>query len=839
MPMSWDPSPLKKNYLRGVLGSILATLGIGASPPSTAGVAPTAIRTAAALATAGAALAVPAFAAAPSATAKQVVVDSSVTYQPFLGVGAAIPDSTAKVLMTNLTAAQRAAFLLKMFGPETGLSTIRVCMTDSDFTSTFPNFTTRNDVANDTTMANFSIARDLQYVIPVVLQILAINPNVKVIATPWTPPAWMKSNTSLVGGNWVDNATNGQAFALYFVKWIQAWQAQGVPIHAVTPMNEPNAAQSYPSCVMTSAQIATFVGSYLGPALAGAGLATKIWTGDAAWADEDIGGYGSNPAYVAASKPYVDAICYHGYSPDPSDNPAAIQGLNAAYYAGKGSHLTECSFAQNAAAYTAGDNNYSAGRYALNPWRNGNQSITWWCLALDPNGQPGPTSYKMSCPALIDAGGNVTYRLEYYLLLHLAKYGQRGAVRCDSSTYALAQSGTDVGSQAWVNPDGSVVVFLCNMGTSSQTVSVVDQAAGNQATPVTLAAGDWTTVTWRNVAAAAVPQAPVVTAAPRDSSAIVDLASLPPGNGGSAIQGYNVYLGATKVTPAPVPLPYVLTGLTNGVASAAITVTAVNANGEGAASAAVTTTPTNVQPAHYFNAIGTSGGVYGITTQGGFAEPTDGFVDIAVEVALSAYGGFSSVAHLLGKWGSETDATKEQARLVIGGSGALALQIRDAAGGYYSPSSGSAATVASVVAANQKVWLRGVANMNAVDTKDYQGVTITAGTAQLFYSFDGKTWTALGAVQTAAKTGVYKTGRRAGIWIAPSVAGVGVAGKVFGGIMRDGTGKILAKPDFTKRPTSAATSTNTANDNFSDLSFAPGSAAAAVPNTYAVYGQVA
>ena len=160
-----------------------------------------------------------------------------------------------------------------MFGAN-GFQTVRICMGASDFSSVAP-FT--YDDSGSATLANFSVQPDAARVIPVLQEILAINPRVKVIASPWTAPAALKTNTSLLGGAFTVSAANMTTWASYFVKFIQAYAAYSIPIWAVTTQNEPGYAPSnYPGCTVgTAATWPTFIGSYLGPAFDSAGIVTR------------------------------------------------------------------------------------------------------------------------------------------------------------------------------------------------------------------------------------------------------------------------------------------------------------------------------------------------------------------------------------------------------------------------------------------------------------------------------------------------------------------------------------------------------------------------------------
>ena len=215
-------------------GSGIALADVAAALPqqALATTQPRAVRTTSALSSPMASFTPPAFAPLAGLPGYDILIDSADKRQPFFGVGAAITQSTAYNLMTNLTASQRQALLQQCFAPGSGFSMVRVCMGDSDYTTNYASaaFATYDDVPSDATLANFSIAKDLAYVVPVLQQILAINPRIRIKAAPWSPPAWMKYQASpvLTGGNM--NPANFSYLAQYFVKFLQAYAALGIPI---------------------------------------------------------------------------------------------------------------------------------------------------------------------------------------------------------------------------------------------------------------------------------------------------------------------------------------------------------------------------------------------------------------------------------------------------------------------------------------------------------------------------------------------------------------------------------------------------------------------------------
>ena len=170
-----------------------------------------------------------------------ISVDPSRSYQTMDGFGASITDSSAHVL-SRLDGRTRRATMKRLFSPSegAGLSFLRQPMGASDFVA--GDFYTYDDLPagrTDYDMSKFSIAHDREEIIPLLRQALALNPRLKVIGSPWSAPAWMKTNGSLIGGRLIDDPRIYAAYARYFVKFVQAYARAGVPVYAVTVQNEP------------------------------------------------------------------------------------------------------------------------------------------------------------------------------------------------------------------------------------------------------------------------------------------------------------------------------------------------------------------------------------------------------------------------------------------------------------------------------------------------------------------------------------------------------------------------------------------------------------------------
>lgn len=436
------------------------------------------------------ALAVAALAAPSLAEPGRLVieVDPALRYQTVDGFGASFTDSSTYLIGTQLSPRERSAVLHKLFDPRRGigLSMMRLPMGASDYTAA--GLYSYDDGPADPQLRNFSIAHDRRYTIPVIREALRINPALKIVATPWSPPAWMKTNGSMLGvvgpdscgqygpaGRNDDGCDRGALrtdaygpYARYFVKFVQAYRAAGIPIYAITPVNEPGATPDYPGMIMSPQEEGRFVAGYLGPALRRAHLNVRILGYDWNWTDDDPryaylgwtlhGGYVPTLLETPGLRRYLDGISWHGYSGDP----ARMSAIHAAH-----PDLPQYELEHSSAVDPA---NVDALHLAIRSIRNWAKAVITWNLALDGAiGDPGP-KIGHGCPGCIGtlavSHGVARPTKEYAQLAQVARFVRPGAVRIDSTEPASVE---DV---AFRNPDGSYVLVAVNSGTQPVSVSV-------------------------------------------------------------------------------------------------------------------------------------------------------------------------------------------------------------------------------------------------------------------------------------------------------------------------------------------------------------------------------
>src|SRR5213592_2954090 len=220
----------------------------------------------------------------PPATLLRIAVDEGTTYQEILGFGAAITDASAWLIQNKLAPAQREALLQELFGrnPGLGLSFTRLTMGASDFSLHQYSYDDLPTDQTDSTLAHFSIDSNRAYLLPVVQRARVINPQLKIMATPWSPPGWMKTTGSLIQGTLRPEAYG--PYAEYFRRYIAAYAAEGVPIYAISVQNEPHYEPAdYPGMRLEPPARAQFVGQYLGPLFGREGIGTLILDWDHNW----------------------------------------------------------------------------------------------------------------------------------------------------------------------------------------------------------------------------------------------------------------------------------------------------------------------------------------------------------------------------------------------------------------------------------------------------------------------------------------------------------------------------------------------------------------------------
>jgi len=422
-----------------------------------------------------------------------IAVDPDKSYQQVIGFGAAMTDASA-YLINRMSAPDREALLQDLFGGDNGigLSFMRVPMGASDFSMRHYSYDDVPASQTDSTLDHFSIDPDRVDKLPLIRRALAINPRLKVMASPWSVPRWMKSTNSLIAGTLLPRFYD--SFADYFVKFIRAYEAEGVPIYAISLQNEPNyEPANYPGMRLEPAARARVIGDHMGPRFARAGIHTLIWDWDHNW---DLP---QQPLDVLAdtnARKYVQGVAWHCYAGDVSAQSAVHDA-----YPDKDAYFTECSGGEWSPKF-ADNLKWFVQTLIIGATRNWARGVLLWNLALDENYGPhlGGCGNCRGVVTINSATGKYTRNVEYYALAHASKFVHPGAHRIAST------SDSTLSSVAFRNDDGSKVVIVLN-GAKAEILFGLRWGPGSfsQATPYprneafayTLPAGSVATFVWK------------------------------------------------------------------------------------------------------------------------------------------------------------------------------------------------------------------------------------------------------------------------------------------------------------------------------------------------------
>lgn len=384
---------------------------------------------------------------ADGAVAGQCIdVDVNTEYQTIDGFGWTLSEGSAKLLMT-MTPSARQSILREIYSVEDGMgvSIVRLAIGASDLSESDYTYSPEQDL----TLSNFSLqGPDMDYVIPVLKEILAIHPQVKVLATPWTAPIWMKTKNSYVGGEL--KTEHYALYATYFVKYLQAMEAEGIHVWAITPQNEPLHDGNNPSMKMPQDAQFRFVENHLGPTLQAAGFGhVKILCYDH---NCDNMAY---PIYVAKSQ-YVSGSAFHLYG----GNISALTTVHERTK--KDVYFTEQYTGGN--GDFGGDFNWHMQNVMLGSMNNWSRCAIEWNLASDAQYNPHTDGGCSDCKgALTITNGSVAARnVSYYIVGQMSQVVRMGAKRIQSS------GASNFVYTAFHNPDGSLAVVAYNKGSQQQ-----------------------------------------------------------------------------------------------------------------------------------------------------------------------------------------------------------------------------------------------------------------------------------------------------------------------------------------------------------------------------------
>lgn len=374
-------------------------------------------------------------------------VDSSQIFQTIDGFGFTLTGGSAHVI-SQMDANTRASLLKELFGnggSSIGISYLRLSIGASDLNASVFSYDDMPSGQTDTGLAHFSLAADTSELVPLLQQIVAINPSIKIIAAPWSAPVWMKDNGSTVGGSLL--ASYYHVYAQYFLKYIQQMNLKGIKIDAITPQNEPLNPDNNPSLVMQAADEGTFIKNFLGPAFQSSGITTKIIVYDH---NCDRPDYPETILQDPAAGAFVNGSAFHLYAGDIS----AMSGVHN-MYPDKQLYFTEQYTAST--GVFASDLQWLVKNVIIGSMRNWSRNALEWNLANDPSYGPHTPGGCTTCKgALTISVSSVTRNVGYYIVAHASKFVPPGSVRIASTVSGGLQTA------AFLTPGGKKVLIVEN-----------------------------------------------------------------------------------------------------------------------------------------------------------------------------------------------------------------------------------------------------------------------------------------------------------------------------------------------------------------------------------------
>lgn len=388
---------------------------------------------------------------------QNIDIDVSQTYQTVDGFGYTLTGGSAEVINT-LSASKKQELLQDLFGSgenSIAVSYLRVSIGASDLNSSVFSYNDLEPGQTDINLTKFSLEKD-RGVINILKEILAINPKIKILGSPWSAPVWMKTNGSTIGGSLKPEYYG--VYAQYFVKYIQAMKNEGITVDAITIQNEPLHGGNNPSMVMTAEEQATFVKQSLGPAFKNAGINTKIIVYDHNCDRPDY------PIAVLSDKdasPYIDGAAFHLYGGDIS----ALSSVRNTFPT-KNVYFTEQWTASN--GNFGGDLKWHTKNVVIGSMRNWSKNALEWNLANDPQFKPYTSGGCTMCKGAITVNSTENYakNVSYYIIAHASKFVPQNSVRIAST-----QPG-NLATVAFKREDGKLVLIVENDGNNAESFNI-------------------------------------------------------------------------------------------------------------------------------------------------------------------------------------------------------------------------------------------------------------------------------------------------------------------------------------------------------------------------------
>jgi glucosylceramidase len=387
-----------------------------------------------------------------------IEVDDLQSFQSVDGFGFTLTGGSAQ-LINQMSTAKKQELLQELFGTASNsisISYLRLSIAASDLNETVFSYDDMPSGQTDINLTNFSLGPDMTHLIPVLKDILLINPNIKILAVPWSPPVWMKDNKNSVGGS-LQTQYYG-VYAQYFVKYIQKMKAEGITIDAICPQNEPLHGGNNPSMVMTASQQAAFIKNNLGPAFQAAGIKTKIIIYDH---NCDRPDYPITVLSDSEANPYIDGSAFHLYGGD-------ISALSTVHntFPTKNVYFTE--------QWTSSDGNFGGDlkwhskNVVIGSLRNWSKVALEWNLANNSSFGPHTPGGCTQCKGAITINSSDSFirNVAYYIIAHASKFVPMGSIRIGSNIQG------NLSNVAFKIPSGKIVLIVVNDGSINELFNI-------------------------------------------------------------------------------------------------------------------------------------------------------------------------------------------------------------------------------------------------------------------------------------------------------------------------------------------------------------------------------
>ncbi|MDZ7765830.1 MAG: glycoside hydrolase family 30 beta sandwich domain-containing protein, partial [Melioribacteraceae bacterium] len=378
-------------------------------------------------------------------------------YQEIDGFGFSLTGGSAYHIF-NMSAASRNALLTELFdytGNNIGTSYLRVSIGASDLDFEVFSYNDLPSGETDVNMEKFSLDRDREYLIPVLKEILSINPDIKIMGSPWSAPVWMKTNQNSIGGSLKKEYFG--AYAKYFVKYIQEMKAEGIKIDAITVQNEPLHPGNNPSMYMTAEDQALFIKDHLGPAFRDNNITTKIIIYDH---NADRIDYPMSILNDQDARKFIDGSAFHLYG-------GQINDLYTLYSAHPDKNLYFTEQWVGAGSEFGSTFKWHVWNLIIGATRNYCRTVLEWNLAADENQDPHtPGGCDRCLGAVTISGDAVTRNPAYYIIAQASKFVRPGSHRVESNLL------NDLSNVAFKTPDGKIVIIVLNTISSSKAFNI-------------------------------------------------------------------------------------------------------------------------------------------------------------------------------------------------------------------------------------------------------------------------------------------------------------------------------------------------------------------------------